>query len=356
AVILHTSGTTGLPKRVPRSHRTFVEAARAARHCTNLTPADVVLLATGLFTNSGIGHMISGLLNGGSCVITSGFEPTQFPDWLEAHRPTWTVSTATELNLMLDAAARVGRETIAGPGSRLRAVRVGAQAMTPGTVERAERSLGAPLFEGYGLSEASNIAKSGPGPEDRRPGSCGRPMHRSIAVRILDDAGEDAAPGKPGEVVVRGPTVFSGYLDDAEANEAAFLPGGWFRTGDVGYVDEEGFLYLSGRLSELMNRGGEMIAPAEVDRVLQGHPAVAEAAVFAVPDARLGEDIVAAVVVNPKTSASARELRVWMLERLTPSKVPRRIWMTGSLPRTETGKVQRAELARRWSEQHASAP
>jgi acyl-CoA synthetase (AMP-forming)/AMP-acid ligase II len=153
-----------------------------------------------------------------------------------------------------------------------------------------------------------------------------------------------------GQIVVRGPTLFPGYLDDDEANAAAFLPGGWFRTGDLGFLDDNGYLHLTGRLSEIINRGGEKIVPREVDDVLLSHPAVAEAEVFGVPDARLGEDVVAAVVLKPGMSAKAWELRDWMLDRLAPFKVPRRIWHVASLPRTSTGKVQRGELARRGHE------
>jgi acyl-CoA synthetase (AMP-forming)/AMP-acid ligase II len=351
AAILHTSGTTGLPKRVPRDHRSFVAAAWAAQLTSGLTPTDVALVVSGVHTNAGLSNMLFAMLTGGSCVLAPGFDPALVPDWIAARRPTWALLNATELNLILETAARTGRPPLAGPGSRLRAIRAGAQPMTPGTVERAERFFGATVFEGYGMTEASNIAKCGPGPEDRRAGSCGRPVAETIALRILDDADVDVAPGTPGAIVVRGPSVFAGYLDDPEANAAAFLPGGWFRTGDFGYLDEDGFLFLRGRASEVINRGGEKIAPAEVDRVLQSHPAVAEAAVFAVPDARFGEELVAAVVGRAGMTASPRELRTWMLERLSPFKAPRQIWMIDALPRTPNGKVQRGELARRWSEQ-----
>ena len=350
AAILHTSGTTGLPKRIPRNHRSFLAATRAVRRSSALTPEDVALLVSGVCTNAGLRNMLFALLTGGSCVIAPRLDPARYPDWLAAHRPTWTYLNATELNLILDSAARAGRATVADAGSRLRFIRAGSQAMTPGTAERAERSFGAPVFEGYGMSEASNIAKCGPGLEDRRPGSCGRPMAETVTLRILDAEDADVAPGTPGAVVVRGPAVFTGYLDDPEANAAAFLPGGWFRTGDVGYLGEEGFLYLQGRTSEIINRGGENIAPAEIDGVLQSHPALAEAAVFAVPDARFGEDLVAAVVVRPGMQVAPRELRAWMLDRVSPSRVPRRIWTIDALPRTATGKVQRGELARRWGE------
>jgi acyl-CoA synthetase (AMP-forming)/AMP-acid ligase II len=346
AVILHTSGTTASPKRVPRPHRTYAASARAARACTNLTPADVELLAAGLHTNAGVANLLAALFCGGSCVVAPGFDPIAFPDWLADHGPTWFISTPSEITLLLDAAAAAGQETVVGPGSRLRAVRLGAQPMSPGTLERAERSLRALIFDGYGMTEASYITGSGPGAQDRRIGSCGRAL--STEVRVLDEDDRELPPGTAGAIVIRGPTLFPGYLDDAEADAMVFLPGGWFRTGDLGYLDEDGFLYLSGRLNELINRGGEKIAPVEIDHALLSHPAVGEAAVFAVPDARLGEDIVAAVVLRPGMLATPRELRGWMLTHLSPYKVPRRIWMVDHLPRTRTGKVQRGVLADRF--------
>lgn len=343
AVILHTSGTTGAPKRIPRPHRTFLAGARAARLCTALTREDVALLPAGLHTNAGLVNLCAALLNGGSCVVMQTFDPAAYPEWLEMYGPTWTISTATELNLILHAADARGQDQIAGPNARLRIIRAGAQPMTPGTSEEAEARLGALIFDGFGMSEASYITGAGPDPRDRRPGSCGPPLLGEI--RILDEQGEDLPAGMAGEVVIRGPTLFPGYLDDAEANAAAFLPGGWFRTGDLGALDEAGHLYLRGRRNELINRGGEKIAPAEVDHVLLLHPAVADAATFAVPDPRLGEDIVAAVVLAPGKTASPRELRAWMLDRLSQFKTPRRIWFVAALPRTATGKVQRGVLA-----------
>jgi acyl-CoA synthetase (AMP-forming)/AMP-acid ligase II len=349
AVILHTSGTTGFPKRVPRSHRSYVAAARAARDCTNLTSHDVALVTSGLYTNMGLAAIFAALFNGGSCVVTQGFDQAAYPTWLEAYQPTWAVSTYTELTMILDAANAAGREVVA-LRSRLRAVRTGAQPLAPGIAERAERGLRAVIFDGFGMTEASYITGSGPGTEDRRPGSCGRPS-TGAAIRILDQEGEDAPAGTAGEIVIRGPTLFAGYLDDPAANAAAFLPGGWFRTGDLGYLDEKGYLYINGRLNELINRGGEKIAPVEVDHALLSHPAVADAAAFAVPDARLGEDVVAAVVLEPGSEVTARQLRAWLLDRLNRHKAPRRIWIMERIPRTATGKIQRGELTRRWNEE-----
>jgi acyl-CoA synthetase (AMP-forming)/AMP-acid ligase II len=352
AVILHTSGTTGLPKRVPLPHRTLVAGAGAARERLGLTADDVLLLTAGLHTISGPGNLLTALLSGGSCVVAPGFDPVGMRKLFVDHQPTWMVTTAAELNLMLDVADAADAAGVEAPrmGCRMRLVMVGGQPMTPGTAERTERRLCAKILERYGMTEATYIAWSGTDETEHRPGSCGRPL--AATVRILDDAGVDLGPGLAGEIVIRGPTLFPGYLDDPEANAAAFLPDGWFRTGDVGYRDEDGFLYLSGRIKEQINRGGEKIAPVEIDRVLASHPAVAEAAVFAVPDQRLGEDVVAAVVFAPGQSATHRALRAWMLDRLRPSKVPRRIWVVEALPRTPTGKVRRGELASRWEVMH----
>jgi acyl-CoA synthetase (AMP-forming)/AMP-acid ligase II len=349
ATILHTSGTTGLPKRVPRAHATFVAAARAEGASSGLTPRDVLLLATGPHTKAGQANMFGALLSGGSCVVVPRFEPECLPGWLADHQPTWMFATAAQLNFLLDALVREGHQLHLSPRSRLRLIRTGSQPMTPGTLERAERMLGATVLDGYGMSEVSCIAASGPHAVDRREGSCGRPW--AAEVRIVAESDLDHLPGNAGEIVVRGPTLFSGYLDDPAANAAAFLPGGWFRTGDLGFLDREGYLYLTGRRSEIINRGGEKIAPLEVDQALLCHPAVAAAASFSVPDDRLGEDLIAAVVVRAGTQVTARDLRAAMLDRLSPFKVPHRIWFVPDLPRTSTGKVQRQALARLWEEQ-----
>jgi acyl-CoA synthetase (AMP-forming)/AMP-acid ligase II len=349
AVILHTSGTTADPKRVPRPHRTYVAAARASQACTNLSPADVELLWASLHSNQGVGNLLAALFSGGLCVAAPGFDPAAIAGWLVTHRPTWFVSAPTEMTLLVDAVEAANREAAVGPDTRLRAVRLGAQPLPPGLVERAERILGALIFDGYGMTEASYITGQGPGPEDRRPGTVGPPLNSEI--RVLDADGGEAPPGAVGQIVIRGETLFPGYLDDPAANAAAFLPGGWFRTGDLGSLDERGNVLLTGRANEQINRGGEKIAPAEIDHALLAHPAVAEAAAFAVPDTRLGEDIVAAVVLRGGMNASARELRVWLLARLSPTKVPRRIWLVDALPRTVTGKVRRGVLTQRWRDQ-----
>jgi acyl-CoA synthetase (AMP-forming)/AMP-acid ligase II len=345
AVILHTSGTTGLPKRAPRSHRALLVGSRAAVTRTGLTADDVLLLFAGLANISGLGNLLNAVLSGGSCIAASGLDPAAFPRWLEDLQPTWTFATPTHLRFILDTAPP-GRDPVAGERSRLRLVRAGTQQLPPQTRIWAERSLRAPILDTYGMSEAHSIAASGPSAEERREGSVGKLLQ--ISLRIRDECGVDLPVDVAGAIEVRGPTVMAGYLDDSEANAEAFTADGWFRTGDVGYLDEDGFLFLSGRAKEQINRGGEQIALAEIDRVLLDHSAVAEAAAFAVPDALLGEDVVAAVVLRPETTATARDMRRFLHDRLAPSRAPRRIWFVETLPRTPTGKPQRAVLSERF--------
>jgi acyl-coenzyme A synthetase/AMP-(fatty) acid ligase len=212
-----------------------------------------------------------------------------------------------------------------------------------------ERAFGVPCDSNYGMSEASAIAVPGaPGTAVR--GSVG--VAAAGEIRVLDDAGRALASGETGEIAVRGRHVFRGYLDDPAATAAAFDAAGWFRTGDLGFLDGEGNLFLKGRVNDQVNRGGMKIVPVEVEQVLLAQPAVAEAAAFAVSDAQGGEDIVAAVVLRPGMTVTPRLLRSWLLDQLTPAKVPHRIWFVDALPRTETDKVQRGELARRWQEAH----
>jgi acyl-CoA synthetase (AMP-forming)/AMP-acid ligase II len=342
AVILHTSGTTGLPKRVPRSHRALIVGSRAVIGSTGLTPDDVLLLASGLHNISALGNLLNALLSGGCCLAAPGLDPVAFGGWLEEGNPTWTFLTPTHLRLILETAAALGRERVVGERSRLRLVRAGTQPLPPATRMHAEQQLGATILDTYGMTEAHSITAWGPGGEEQRDGSVGKPL--AVSLRIIDENGEDVPSGTLGAIVVRGPTVMDGYLDDPEASAAVFIPDGWFRTGDLGYLDADGFLFIVGRAKTQINRGGEQIAPEEIDLILQEHPAVAEAAAFAVPDARLGEDVVAAVVLRPGMIATAREMRAFLLDRLAPPRAPRRIWFVERLPRTVTGKVQRSIL------------
>jgi long-chain acyl-CoA synthetase len=208
-----------------------------------------------------------------------------------------------------------------------------------------EQRFGTPIYAEYSSSEAGIIARVTPSLAGRKPGSVGVPF---LDVRIVDDAGTDVPSGGEGEIVVRGSTVMPADALAPRDRARAFTPDGWLCTGDLGRLDRDGYLFVTGRTTEIINRGGGKIVPAEVDDALLTHPAVAAAAVFAAPDPRLGEDIVAAVRLKPGCRATPRELRTWLLGRLSPYKVPRRFWFVDDLPHTATGKVQRGELTRRW--------
>jgi acyl-CoA synthetase (AMP-forming)/AMP-acid ligase II len=264
---------------------------------------------------------------------------------IEAERPTWMHTAAGFLELLV----RWLRSHPALPApTSLRFVRVTAAPISAEICDELARRLRAPILPGYSTSETGIIATALPPPAPFKPGSTGQPQQE---IRI-DAGGVDAPPGAVGEIWVRGPSVLSGYLNDPELDEAVITKDRWFRTGDVGYLDDEDFLFLTGRVKELINRGGTKIAPAETDAVLQAHPAVHAAAAFAVPDDRMGEDVVAAVVADDGAAPTPLALRSWMLERLAPHKVPRRVWLVDDLPRTTSGKVRRGELSRRWIAAH----
>ena len=342
AVILRSSGTTGRPKLAPLLHCNLIATCRAVVEARCFTPEDRCLSLARTAYAQGLLALAIALYSGSSLIEVAAPDAAALPDWLRAYRPTYISTTPAVLRALAedDAARSALRQ------APLRYIHSSAGSLAPDEVDRLEAELGTPILNMYGMSEAGFIAGESFPERQRAPGSVG-PVR--CDVRILDEAGTPLARGEAGEIVIRGPRVFPGYLDDPEANAAAFLPDGWFRTGDVGLVDENGYLYLTGRRDELINRGGEMIAPREIDDALRGHPAVAEAASFGVPDAQLGEDIVVAVLLTPGASVTPRELRRWLLDRLSPSKVPRRIWFVDHVPRTATGKMRRGELARRWS-------
>ena len=272
---------------------------------------------------------------------------------VEATRPTWMFPSSGFVEL-LARFLRTSPPPIV-PNS-LRFVRVTAAPLSAATSDELATLLAAPVLFSYSSSEGGLIATALPPPARHKPGSSGRPVQE---LRIVDDSARDVATGEQGEIWVRGPKVFAGYLDDPETNAAVLLPDGWFRTGDIGYLDRDGFLFVTGRRNELINRGGAKVSPTDVDNVLLAHPAVAEVAAFSLPDERLGEDIGVAVVLREEQSATARDLRDWMLDHLSTHKVPRRIWFLTELPRTTSGKVQRGALTdrfRRTSETRARTP
>lgn len=340
AIVRHTSGTTGRPKRTPCQHGSLVAHGRRNRDELGLHPHDRTALVSPVSMTLGQA-VLAHALTAGASIVMQPLAGDFAAAWaaIARGRPTWLSTSAGFLEVL---ASTIETQPALPCPPSLRFVQVTSAPIAAETCRALEERLGVPILPRYSSTEAGGIAMTWPPPARRKPGSVGQPVQE---VRIVAADGADVQPGREGEIWVRGPGVMSGYLDDPEATAAVLRPDGWYRTGDLGYLDEDRFLFLTGRLNELINRGGEKIAPAEVDAVLQAHPAIVEAATFAAPDARLGEDLVAAVVLREGVSIPLWQLRAWLLERLSPVKTPRRFWVLDSLPRTPTGKVQRRVLA-----------
>lgn len=340
AVVLMTSGSTGGSKLVPLSHCNICVSANDVARSMTLGPGDCCL---SMWEQHHIGGVVDLLLaplvSGGSVVMTRGFDAARFFDLVLEARPTWFQGVpATLAELVLQARRRGHR----GGGS-LRLIRSVAAALPPSGLAELEEVFGVPVIQTFGMTEASPlITSTALPPAKRKPGSVGRTC--GPAIRTLGPDGRDMAQGEVGEVAVRGENVFAGYEDDPAANAQAFRDG-WFLTGDLGRFDAEGDLFLTGRLKQIINRGGEKVAPDEIDAVLTDHPAIAASAAFAIPHKGLGEDVAAAVVLRPGEALSAEDVRTWVAERLASFKVPGHVVFLDALPRTPVGKVDRPALA-----------
>jgi oxalate---CoA ligase len=340
ALVLYTSGTTAGPKMVPLTHANLTASAgNIARHLA-LSPADRCLNVMPLFHIHGlVGALLASLTGGGSVVCTPGFSPEHVFDWLEESEATWYTAVPTMHQEVL---ARVAANREAIGRCRLRFIRSSSAALAPEVMSGVERAFNVPVIEAFGMTEASHQIASNPLPPGRRvPGSVGVAAGAEIA--IMDPSGRPLAAGETGEIVVRGRGVTGGYEGNADANATAFRDG-WFRTGDLGRLDRDGYLFITSRLKEIVNRGGEKISPREIDETLLEHPSVAQAAAFAVPHPSLGEDLVVAVVLRPGSRADQSELREFLFSRLSDFKVPSQIVFVETLPTGNTGKVQRTTL------------
>jgi amino acid adenylation domain-containing protein len=341
ALVLHTSGTTSRPKIVALTHANICTVAHHMRVSLELVESDRCLNVQPLFHSHGLLNALLGsLMAGASIVCAPGFYAPQFFAWLAEFRPTWYTAVPTIHQAILTRAA-LNREIIAR--CPLRLIRSGSAALPRHVLAELERVFEAPVIGAYGMTEASLIASNPLPPRMRKPDSVGVAV--GLEVAIMDEVGTILPAGEIGEIVVRGAGVMQGYDHDPLANESAFTHG-WFRTGDQGYLDGDGYLFITGRLKEIINRGGEKIVPLEVDEVLMAHPAVAQAVTFAMPDAQLGEDIAAAVVLRPNVSATDRDIRRFVATRLADFKIPRQVLIVEEIPKGPTGKLQRLSLAK----------
>jgi acyl-CoA synthetase (AMP-forming)/AMP-acid ligase II len=344
ALVLHTSGTTARPKIVPLSNANLAASARHIGETLALTPGDTCLNIMPLFHIHGlIAAVLTSLGAGAAVSCTPGFNALKFFSQLDEVDPTWYTAVPTMHQAILGRAGhnaeRLAKDT------RLRFIRSSSASLPPQVMAELEKTFGCPVVESYGMTEASHQMASNPlPPRARKPGSVG--VAAGPEVAIMDEEGNLVAQGEIGEVVIRGPNVTAGYESNPDANLKAFA-NGWFRTGDQGRLDEEGYLFLTGRLKELINRGGEKISPLEVDTVIMDHPAVAQVVTFAMPHPKLGEEVAAVAVLRDGMQASEAEIRAFAAARLADFKVPRRVLFVSEIPKGATGKLQRVGLAQK---------
>jgi acyl-CoA synthetase (AMP-forming)/AMP-acid ligase II len=343
ALVLHTSGTTSRPKIVPLRQRNICASAHNIRTTLTMTALDRGLCVMPLFHIHGLmAALLAPLSAGGEVCCTPGFNGLKFFSWLAEVQPTWYTAVPTMHQTIL---ARAGKNADAVAGNRLRFIRSSSSALPPKVITELEALFGAPVIEAYGMTEASHQMASNPLPPSRRkPGSVG--PGAGPQVRVIDADGNTAPPDATGEIVIRGDNVMAAYENNPAANADAFI-NGWFRTGDQGAMDGDGYLSITGRLKEIINRGGEKISPREVDEIIMEHPAVHQCVTFAVSHEMLGEDVAAAVVLRDGLSADDKELRQFAAVRLASFKVPRRILIVPSIPVGATGKLQRIGLAKK---------
>ncbi len=339
AVILYTSGTTGKAKGAELTHAGLARNAELmATTLLNAGPGDVIMGCLPLFHSFGLTCALNAtIISGGTLTLVPRFEPAKALEIIGRDKVTIFEGVPTMYTAMLHDPASAQADT-----SSLRVCVSGGAAMPVEIMRGFEQAFGCMILEGYGLSETSPVASFNHPGRVRKPGSIGTPVE-GVQMRVVNSEGAELPVGEIGEIVIRGHNVMKGYWGQPEAT-AAVITDGWFRTGDLGRVDEDGYFYIVDRKKDLIIRGGYNVYPREVEEVLYEHPAVAEAAVVGIPDEELGEEIGAAVTLKPGANATAAELRAFASERIAPYKYPRHVWLVPGLPKGPTGKILRREV------------
>lgn len=340
-MVLHTSGTTSRPKIVPLSVGNLFASAANIRTTLQFTPQDIGLNIMPLFHIHGLIAGVLAPVSAGSQVFcTPGFNALKFFAWMDEARPTWYTAVPTMHQAILQR-AKGNMDVIAR--HPLRFLRSSSSSMPTQVIRELEEVFKAPLIEAYGMTEATHQMASNPLPPlARKPGAVGLPAGPEVA--IMGDDGRLLGAGEIGEIVIRGPNVTAGYENNPKANAEGFRDG-WFRTGDQGSKDADGYISLTGRLKEIINRGGEKISPREVDEILMDHPAVGQCVVFGMPHPKLGEEVAAVVVLKEGAAATEREIQDFVARRAADYKVPKKILFMDEIPKGATGKLQRIGLA-----------
>lgn len=353
SLFLHTSGTTSRPKGVPLSQLNLASSVQNIKSVYKLTESDSTVIVLPLFHVHGlIAGLLSSLVAGAAVTLPSAgrFSASTFWSDMKKYNATWYTAVPTIHQIILD------RHSVKPEADypKLRFIRSCSASLAPVILERLEEAFGAPVLEAYAMTEATHLMCSNPLPENglHIPGSVGKAVGQEMA--ILNEKGVEQEAGANGEVCIRGPNVTKGYKNNPEANKTGF-EFGWFHTGDIGYLDSNGYLHLVGRIKELINRGGEKISPIEVDSVLLSHPHVAQAVCFGVPDDKYGEEINCAVIPQEGTDLDEAEVLRYCKKNLAAFKVPKKVFITDSVPKTATGKIQRRIVAEHFLSQISTA-
>ena len=341
SLVLHTSGTTSRPKLVPLSQQNIIASARNVSRSLSLTSDDCCLNIMPLFHIHGlIAAVLGSMYVGGSVNCTPGFNALKFFQWLDEVKPSWYTGVPTMHQAILSRASR-NQEII--NKAKLRFLRSSSASLPPKVMKQLVEIFDVPVIEAYGMTEAAHQMASNPLPlGTQKPGSVG--LAAGPNVSIMNKEGKHLQSEEIGEIVIKGENVTTGYLYNEAANATAFTDG-WFRTGDQGRIDKDGYLSLAGRLKEIINRGGEKISPREVDEIILDHDSVAQVVTFAMPHDKLGEEVVAAVVLEEGRTTDEDELRSYAAQRLADFKVPKKIVFLEEIPKGPTGKLQRIGLA-----------
>jgi acyl-CoA synthetase (AMP-forming)/AMP-acid ligase II/thioesterase domain-containing protein len=339
ALLLRTSATTGRAKFVCLTHANLAAMAQASAGALMLSQGDRFLNMMPMFHLQGMLSAFEQLMVGGSVVCAPAFDADRFAFWVDEFQPTW-YTAGPVLHRAILALRREAPERTSWP--RLRFVRSVGSALPAALLHELEETLQVPIVEGYGLTEVGAVTSTPLFPHCSKLGSAG--IRIVAGVEIADESGNLLPARRTGEIVVRGPNVMREYRDDPEATAAAFRDG-WFRSGDLGFFDDDGYLYVTGRIKEMINRGGEKILPGEIDKVLMAHPAVADVAAFGLPHPTLGEEVGVAVVPRAGASVTASELRQFAALSLAAFKTPRRVFFVEAIPKGPTGKPQRHKVA-----------
>lgn len=338
ALVLHTSGTTGRPKAVPLTHKNLTTTMKNIQATYKLTPADRTMLVMPLFHVHGLlAGFLAPLMSGGSVIVPPKFSASEFWTDFITHKANWYTAVPTIHQILLKNPPPTTKPNI-------RFIRSCSSPLSPTTFHALEETYNAPVLEAYAMTEASHQMTSNPLPPGKRqPGSVG--IGQGVEVRILDGEGKEVPIGSEGEISIRGENVTKGYLNNEKANKESFTKEGFFRTGDQGKMDKDRYVFITGRIKELINKGGEKISPIELDNVLARHPAVSEAVSFAIPDEMYGQDVGVAIVLKPDQKLTASELKQWVADKVAKFKVPKQVYFSDVMPKTATGKIQRRIVA-----------